>query len=325
MLSRSIARHRLMAELVGFLPLIIFLALLTYVGLNAPNFMTLFNLKLVLMQSLPVVLLVTGLSAVVMAGGDDVVSGGIDLSIPATAVLCAGITAVLLASGLSLFVASLAALAAALAAGAVNAVLITRLRMTPLLTTLAMFVALVGINNMVTSRRRINLTDGHIGLLREDFVFGIPLGIVIVALVVIVAYHLLHRTRWGLNLQAAGGSRDAAEISGLKVDRLVAQSYLLAAFMGFLTGFFVLARGNGYSPGVENNLMLEMVLANFLGAAFSPRRVVTMWGAVLGAVLVAAISIGLKTIGVNVFWTDLVKGALILVVVALSAISQRVQ
>ena len=207
MLSRSIARHRLMAELVGFLPLIIFLALLTYVGVNAPNFMTLFNLKLVLMQSLPVVLLVTGLSAVVMAGGDDVVSGGIDLSIPATAVLCAGITAVLLASGLSLLAASLAALAAALAAGAVNAVLITRLRMTPLLTTLAMFVALVGINNMVTSRRRINLTDGHIGLLREDFVFGIPLGIVIVAFVVLVAYHLLHRTRWGLNLQAAGGSR----------------------------------------------------------------------------------------------------------------------
>ena len=141
----------------------------------------------------------------------------------------------------------------------------------------------------------------------------------------LISYHLLHRTKWGLNLQAAGGSRDAAEISGIRVNTLVAQSYLLAAFMGFVTGFFILARGNGYSPGTEDNLMLEMVLANFLGAAFSPRRVVTMWGAVLGAVLVAAISIGLKTIGVNVFWTDLIKGALIVTVVALSAISERVR
>jgi ribose transport system permease protein len=69
--------------------------------------------------------------------------------------------------------------------------------------------------------------------------------------------------------------------------------------------------------------MLEMVLATFLGAAFSPRRVVTMWGAVLGAVLVTAISIGFKSMGVDVFWTGLIKGALIVVVVALSTLAQR--
>ncbi|MGR3804210.1 ABC transporter permease [Marinibacterium profundimaris] len=321
------ARHQkhALATFVGLLPLIIFLALLLYVGLNAPNFLTFMNLKLVLAQSLPVVLAVIGLSAVVMAGGDDVVSGGIDLSIPATAVLCAGIVAVITTAGLSLVLAAGAALVACMLVGGINALLVTLLRMTPLLTTLAMFVAVVGINNVITSRRRLDLTSDAIASLRQDFAFGLPLGIIIVGILVLISYHLLHRTKWGLNLQAAGGSRDAAEISGIRVNTLVAQSYLLAAFMGFVTGFFILARGNGYSPGTEDNLMLEMVLANFLGAAFSPRRVVTMWGAVLGAVLVAAISIGLKTIGVNVFWTDLIKGALIVTVVALSAISERVR
>ncbi|GAA4217108.1 ABC transporter permease [Sagittula sp. NFXS13] len=317
-------RHRL-ATIVGLLPLIIFLALLLYVGLNAPNFLTVVNLKLVLTQSLTVVLSVIGLSAVVMAGGDDVVSGGIDLSIPATAVLCAGIVAVMTSAGQPVILAAGAALVASMLVGVVNAVLITRLRMAPLLATLAMFVAVVGITNVITERKRLNLNADSIAALRGDIVPGIPLGILLVAILSLLAWFFLHRSKWGLNLQAAGGSRDAAEISGIRVDRLVAQSYLLAAFMGFVTGFFMLARANGYSPGAQDNLMLEMVLATFLGAAFSPRRIVTVWGAILGAVLVAAISIGLKTIGVNVFWTDLIKGALIVIVVALSAISQRVQ
>ena len=124
-------------------------------------------------------------------------------------------------------------------------------------------------------------------------------------------------------MQAVGGSRDAAEVSGLDPGRLIALSFLLAALAGYVAGIFVLARGSGSTPGSEDNLLLEMVLATFLGAAFSPRRVVTLWGAVLGAVLVAAISIGFKSMGVNVFWTGLIKGALILTVVAFAAVSQR--
>ena len=319
----SIRRARF--DIVGTLPLLIFGGVLVYIGMNAPNFLTARNLELVLMQSLPVVLVCAGLSAVVMALGDDVVAGGIDLSIPASAVLCAGIIAQMLSLGYPLVLCAAVALAACLVVGALNAALVTRIGMTPLLTTLAMFVAVVGVNNVVTASRRIDIDHPWITALRAQDVVGIPLGIVSVAVVVAVLFFALHRTRWGLNLQAAGGSRDAAEISGLRVDRLVAQSFLLAAFTGFLCGLLVLARGSGSSPGVEDNLMLEMVLATFLGAAFSPRRVVTMWGAVLGAVLVTAISIGFKSMGVNVFWTGLIKGSLIVAVVALSALSQRMR
>jgi ribose transport system permease protein len=86
---------------------------------------------------------------------------------------------------------------------------------------------------------------------------------------------------------------------------------------------FVLARGSGSSPGTEDNLLLEMVLATFLGAAFSPRRKVTIWGAALGAVLVTMLSVGFKSIGVNVFWTGCIKGSLILIVVASAAATAR--
>ena len=200
-------QSRGLAELIGYLPLIIFAVVLVYISMNAPNFLTFRNLELILMQSLPVVLVCAGLGAVVMAGGDDVVSGGIDLSIPATAVLSAGITAVLLTQGWPLLVCAVAALLACLLVGLINAVLVTRIGMTPLLTTLAMFVAVVGVNNVITSSRRINVDHPWIVALRAQDIVGVPLGIILVALIVGVIYFATHRTPWGLNLQAAGGEQ----------------------------------------------------------------------------------------------------------------------
>ena len=264
-----------------------------------------------------------GMSIVVMAGGEDVVAGGIDLSIPATAVLSAGIIAQWLAGEGSLVTAALLALGAALTVGLLNAALVTRVGLTPLLTSLAMFGAVVGVNNMITASRRINVDHPAILWLRDAEFEGISVGILIVAVIALAAYHLLHRTRFGLHLQGGGGSAEAAEMAGIKVHRYLAAAFVLAASAGFVAGFFVLARGSGSSPGVEDNLMLEMVLATYLGAAFSPRRVVTLWGAVLGAVLVGAITIGFKSMGVNVFWLGLIKGALILTVVAFAALAKR--
>lgn len=318
-------RRNLLSDVIGLLPVIVFMGVLVYISQHAPNFLTRSNFELILVQSLPTVLLCIGLSAVVIAGGDDVVSGGIDLSIPATAVLAAGIVAQMLTLGYPLLLCALAALAAALVVGVINATLVTRVGMTPLLATLTMMVAVVGVNNVVTQSRRINVREPWILELTTGRTFGIPTGILVVAVICLLGWHLLHRTKWGLNLQAVGGSRDAAEVSGLKPSRFIAQSFLLAAIMGFICAFFVLARGSGSSPGVENNLMLEMVLATFLGAAFSPRRVVTMWGAVIGAVFVTAISVGFKSMGVNVFWTGLIQGSLIVIVVTMSTIQQRVR
>ena len=308
--------------ILGLLPLVIFALVLGGIAVRAPNILSGASLALILTQSLPAVLVCIGLAAVVMAGGDDVVSGGIDLSIPSTAVLGAGIAAELLVSGHPAWLAVLAALAAALAVGLVNALLVTRIGMTPLLATLAVSGAAIGLTKVVTASRRIDLDHPLVVTLRDGHVGGVPLGVAIVAGVALLAWHLLHRTRWGMALQAAGGSRDAAETMGVNTRRIQAQSFVFASFFGFAAGFFVLARGSGSTPGVEETLMMEMVLATFLGATFSPRRVVTLWGAVAGAVLVTAISVGFKTIGVDVFWTGLIKGVLICAVVALSAVAQ---
>lgn len=313
-----------LSAVAGYLPLVIFVCLLGYLSVVSSNFLTFPTFDLILRQAVPTMIVCLGLSIVVMAGGDDVVSGGIDLSIPAVAVLAAAIIADQLTNhGTSLALALPLALMAALLVGAVNAMLVVRIGMTPLLATLSTSVAVVGIVKVVTSSRRINVDHPAVVWLRDGTIGGVSSGVVLTLVFFGVFFFIAHRTRWGLNLQAVGGSRDAAEVSGIPVSRFVALSFIIAGFAGGLAAMFILARGSGSTPGTEENLLLEMVLATFLGSAFSPRRVVTLWGAVLGAVLVSALSIGFKSIGVNVFWTGCIKGALILIVVASASLSAK--
>ena len=302
------------------LPITVFLLLFVYLSVNSANFLSLPTMELILKQAVPTVLVSLGLATVIIAGGDDVVSGGIDLSIPATAIISAAIVADQVTNHeTSLIWGLLLAFGAASIVGAVNAGLVVWVRMTPLLATLATSVAAVGVTKVITESRRIGVTDPTIVFIRDGEIAGVAASVVLTSVIALAFWHLVHRTKWGMSLQATGGSRDAAEVSGIATNRFVVQSFLLAAFAGWLACSFVLARGSGSSPGSEENLLLEMVLATFLGAAFSPRRVVTVWGAVLGAVLVSALSVGFISIGVNVFWTGCIKGALILLVVASAA------
>jgi ribose transport system permease protein len=302
---------------LAILPLTVFAILFVYLSVASSNFLTPGTIELILKQAVPTVVVSIGLATVVIAGGDDVVLGGIDLSIPATAIICAAIIADQVTNnGASILWGLTLAFGAAGIVGAINAGLVVWVRMTPLLATLATSVAVVGVTKVITESRRIGIADPVVIFMRDDRILGVAAGVVLTAIIALVFWHLVHRTRWGMNLQATGGSRDAAEISGIDTKRFVVQSFLLAAFAGWLASMFVLARGSGSSPGSEENLLLEMVLATFLGAAFSPRRVVTVWGAVLGAVLVSALSVGFISIGVNVFWTGCIKGGLILLVVA---------
>jgi ribose transport system permease protein len=314
----------LSTKLLAVFPIAVFACLFAYLSIESSTFLSLGTFELILKQAVPTVIVSLGLAAVVIAGGDDVVAGGIDLSIPATAIICAAIIADQLTNqGNTLVFAMTLAFGAAAIIGAINAFLVVGLRMTPLLATLSMSVAVVGLTKVITSSRRIGVTDESIVFIRDGKIMGVAASVILTAVLVVIFYHALHRTRWGMNMQATGGSRDAAEISGILTRRFVVQSFLIAAFAGWIASVFVLARGSGSSPGTEENILLEMVLATFLGAAFSPRRVVTLWGAVLGAVVVSALSVGFISIGVNVFWTGCIKGALILLVVASAAVATK--
>ena len=157
----------------------------------------------------------------------------------------------------------------------------------------------------------------------DNDLFGIPWPLIYLLAVFVLFQFLLHHSRFGQHLQAVGGNRDMAQMSGLNVRRLTIMVWLLAGIAAGLAILPLLSQGSGSSSGTATPLLLETVLATFIGAAFSRRRVVTIWGALLGAVLVNALSNGLGLLGVNIFWMGAIKGGLILIVLAASAVRHQ--
>ncbi len=320
---RHLDTRRVLRITVARFPLIVFALLLVYLSVSSEFFLEWRNISSILRQSAPDAILAAGLAVVVAAGGDDIVSGGIDISIPAAATLGVAILSDQLVSGRPLAAALLLAALAVVAVGAANALLVVRVGLTPLLATLASWVAVVGITKWAINNRRITVDHPFVNEVRDGTVAAVPIPAVFALGVLVVFTFLVHRTRFGMKLQASGGSRTAAEIAGLKPDYYLAWAFVIASLAAVVAAVVLTARGSGLSPGIEDRLLLDMVLATFVGAAFSPRRVVTVAGAMLGALLVKALGSGFQLLNVDIFKVGMVKGILILIVVASAALDVR--
>ena len=318
--AQPVDARRALRLLVARFPLIVFALLLVYLSVSSEFFLEWRNVSSILRQSAPDAILAAGLAVVVTAGGDDIVSGGIDISLPAAATLGVGILSDQLVAGRPAVVAMLLAAAAIVAVGVANALLVVKVGLTPLLATLASWVAVVGITKWATNNRRITVDNPFINEVRDGTVAAMPIPAVFALGVLIVFSFWVHRTRFGLQLQASGGSRAAAQISGLNPDYYLARAFVIASLAAVVAAVVLTARGSGLSPGIEERLLLDMVLATFVGAAFSPRRVVTVPGAMLGALLVKALGSGFQLLNVDIFKVGMLKGILILIVVASAAL-----
>ncbi|MCF6688633.1 ABC transporter permease [Raoultella terrigena] len=325
-MSTGIQRRGLpgMTTLIEKFPLILFFALLVWLSLQSPFFLSWQNISMMLVQSVPLAILCFGLVCVIAVGGDDVVTGGIDLSLPAIAVLGVALLSLgMVEWQMSYLLLLLLPLAVCLACGAINAGLVLVAGLPPLLATLSTSVAFTGLTDLLTGQRRIAVSDPLMVAFRDQSLLGIPWPLIYLLAVFALFQLLVHHSRFGQHLQAVGGNRDMAQMSGLNVRRLTVYVWLLAGVAAGLAILPLLSQGSGSSSGTATPLLLETVLATFIGAAFSRRRVVTIWGALLGAVLVNALSNGLGLLGVNIFWMGAIKGTLILIVLAASAVRHQ--
>jgi ribose transport system permease protein len=302
-------------------PLLLFAILIIVLALGSSSFLSGPSLSSSLVQAAPIAIIAMALSLVVMGGGDDVVAGGIDLSLPGSAALATAIISDQLTNqGSSFAMAVLFGLLAAMAVGLVNAVLVSYVGLTSILATLATYVSVVGVVRVLTGNKRIDVTDPTILYIRDGNILGIPVVVVIMLLTFALVAFIFHRTKYGMSVQAVGGSLDAAVAAGLKTKRIVGSTFISAAVVAAIAAVLLVARGSGSSPGMDERLLVDMVLATFVGAAFSSRNVVTVLGSMLGAILVTFMSTGLVLNRINNSWIDGWKGVLILLVVVAAAV-----
>jgi ribose transport system ATP-binding protein len=315
---------RLRQPLIRLIPLAAAVLLLVVLAIRTPVILGLANLQSALTQAAPIAIVAMGLALVIVVGGDDLIAGGIDLSLPAIATLATAILAKTMAEQQwPLPLALLIAVLVATAFGALNALLVVGVGLTPILATLATSVLVAGVTRVYTTNRRSDITDSFIVSVRDDALALVPASFWLAAVVLAVLWIGVHRTRPGAHLRTIGGNRQAAVISGLRPQPYVVAGFTIAGAVAGVACITLGARGSGFSPGIEDNLLVDMLLAAYLSPVFSARGLVNVGGALGGAVLVALLSNALVLSSVDNSWVYGVKGALILAVVAVSALTRR--
>ncbi|MCJ8139151.1 ABC transporter permease [Falsirhodobacter halotolerans] len=317
----GLTRKTLGAWAIRLGALAMFAAILIYFAATARGFANPYNIMNVVEQSAILGLLAFGMSVVLIGGGSEVQTGGIDLSLAANTGLCAAVFANLSQGGTPEAVAIAAALATGMAIGLLNAIAVVRLHILPLLATLAVMNIAAGLELTVTQNTVISVSSPFLmGLAMGSF-----LGISSLAWVFIVFSALMvwgvHFSRMGLRLYAVGGHREAARASGLNVDRYVTGTYVFAGLCAGLASVLIVARLSSSTPGT-GQLLLSVLAASLLGTVFSRRFIPTMGGTILSVLFIGFLANGFQLSGVSSYWVNGVQGALILLVVAVTSFAR---
>ena len=294
-----------------FGPAIMLLAVVAGMSIAHPEFLTVSNLLTIGLQAAVRAMLAIGVLLVV-------ISGGIDLSV-GTSMSLSMVTMgmYVINSHGSLYVGMLIAIGTGILIGLVNGTLIAFLRLPPFIVTLGMLGIAQGFALTLSNGFSMYGFPKEFGFIGGGQMLGIPVPIIILAVVALVASFIARETKLGRYAYAVGGSEEAARRAGIPVRGFKVAIY---AFCGCLVGMasIVLAsRINSAHPGVGLGYELDAIAAVVIGGASLVGGRGNVSGAIIGALMMAAIRFGLNVMAVTPFIQQIVIGAILILAVYL--------
>ncbi|MEI5990041.1 ABC transporter permease [Enterococcus crotali] len=293
-------------------PLLALVALVIVVTVLNPSFITPNNLLNLLRQVSINALIAFGMSFVIL-------TGGIDLSVGSTLALSGALTAGLIANGLSPVLAMLFGMVLGAFLGMINGLLITKGKMAPFIATLATMTIYRGATLVYTDGNPITgIGKSFIfQFMGKGYLFGVPFPIIVMLVFFFLLYTLLHKTAFGKKTYAVGGNLKAAEIAGVKTDKVQIIIYTISGLMASISGIILTSRLNSAQPTAGQSYEMDAIAAVVLGGTSLSGGKGRLFGTLIGVLIIGTINNGLNLLGVSSFYQQIVKGLVIIIAVLL--------
>jgi ribose/xylose/arabinose/galactoside ABC-type transport system permease subunit len=291
------------------------------------NFLYLDNILGVIMMSVPVIIISSGFTFIM-------ISGNIDLSVGSMLSLSTVFYAILVRSGMGFFPALLLTLVLGVLMGGVNGWLVMKMRITPVIATLITMNVFQGIArylvpegvSAIKSTDVLKMPDWIKDFARTEVIkikdTGLPWAVIVTILVIVLLVVLQRYTVLGKYVAAIGGNRTAAELSGINVVKTVWGVYVLLGVLSALAG---VARGSYLTigePYTGQGVETEAIIAVLLGGTVFTGGEGSVTKSVIGALIIVCLTLGLKTV-IPEYWQSLAKGVVLVLAVALNHVLSR--
>ena len=243
------------------------------------------------------------------------IGGGLDLSVGSVMGLAGVVAGTLFLDGTPLGIAFLAGFLVGPVVGVVNGLLVTRLRINPLIATLAMLFIVRALAFLIAENELRQVRDDGFRFARE-YAFGLPVAVYFLVVVFAIAYVLMRYTKLGRHIAAVGGNPGAARQAAMNVERYRMIIYTLAGAFSGLAGVLLASILGASDPNAGTGREFVVATAVFLGGASLSGGKGSIAGTLLGVVFVVTLSNGLTQMGVRPEPVLLINGALLIGAVA---------
>lgn len=309
------------------------IAIVIVFSILSPNYFTLSNFLTMSSHVALFAILSIGMLLVIL-------NGGIDLSVGSTLGF-AGVIAGFLMQGVTLkslgivlyppvWVVVVLACALGALVGFINGVLIARFKVPAFVATLGVMYMVRGFALLITNGLTYDNLGGRAELGNTGFdwlgfnrFLGVPIGVVVMALIAVIGILVLSRTAFGRWLYASGGNERAAELSGVPVKTVRISVYVLSGICAAATGLILASELTSAGPTAGASYELTAIAAVVIGGAALTGGRGTIRGTLLGAFVIGFLSDGLVIIGISSYWQTVFTGAVIVLAVLLNAVQYR--
>jgi ribose transport system permease protein len=318
-IAGGIARKEMargLVQLAGMLPVLIVICIL-FSFLTA-NFWTVPNGINVVRQASINIVLAAGMTFVILTGGIDLAVGSV-----------LGVTAVLalwfsLAPGLS-WAAIPVALLSGLLLGIMTGALVTYIGLPPFIVTLGTYTALRGAAYLFAGGTTLINNDLGFAWIGEKYLGPVPWLVVIALIVIALSAFILHGTVLGVHVYAVGGNSLAARLTGIPVALVLMFVYGVSGLLSGLGGVMTAARLYSAQGRLGEGYELDAIAAVILGGTSFSGGIGTVFGTLIGALIIAVLNNGLTLMNVSFYWQLVIKGAVIILAVTLDKLRTRGQ
>ena len=286
----------------------------------SPYFFTAENILNVSLQLSITAIIAAGMTFVILTSGIDLSVGAL---VAFTGVIAASIAKLPIPIYFSLPLAVAGGLIAGAVSGAFAGVCVTRFAITPFIATLALMTIFRGAAYISTDGRPIWELPQQFGLLAGGRVAGIPVPTLIMGLVYVGAYLMLERTRFGRYVYAVGGNKEAARLAGINTNRILIGVYVICGVLTSLSGILLASRVNSGQPNAGLMYELDVIAAVVVGGTSLSGGRGTIVGTFLGAVLIGVLRNGLNLLDVNSYVQQVVVGFVILITVMMDQLRRK--
>ena len=274
------------------------------------RFISPLNLTNILVQSSIMAVIAIGMTFVI-------IGGGFDLSVGSTVAL-AGCIAAMVMVRLGLVTGIVAGIAAGVAVGLANGLIIARLGVNPFITTLGTMVLVRGVVYLITGGAPVGdeglpaafIAFGSARLLGIHYLVWVP------ALLLVALSFLMQATPYGRRVYATGGNRDAAYLSGVPVERIIASTYVWCGGLAGLAGVMLAARLQSGQPTAGEFYELTAIAAVILGGASLHGGEGTLYKSIIGVLIMVVLGNSLNLLNVDSYWQRVAIGAVIIAAAA---------